>query len=144
VRILALLFVCSAAAATGVYWTRRWGLLKTYRGEQVYPMICRWADSTLPKNSIIAGEQMTGAMRYYANRTFARIDWIEPETFPDLRARTESRGYRWYALIIPSETDVLMKNLPGPWQKLAELQGFHLFRLDPVPVRGAMSPGPRR
>jgi len=131
VRILLLFLVCAAAAATGVYWTRRWHLLKTYRGEQVYPVVCRWANATLPKDSIIAGEQVTGAMRYYTDRTFARIDWIEPARFSFLRARTEARGYRWYALIIPSESDVLLRNLPGRWQETADFQGFRLFRLDP-------------
>jgi 4-amino-4-deoxy-L-arabinose transferase-like glycosyltransferase len=120
--------------ATGVYWIRRYQLLESARGEEVYPDACRSAAALVPPNSIIAAIQMTGAMRYYTGLTFARIDWIEPADFPSLRSRIRAAGYHWYALVGPFERDLLQKNLPGAWKEFARLRDQALLRFeDTVP-----------
>jgi hypothetical protein len=128
-RILALA-LSVIVLATGVYWIRRYQLLESARGEEIYPDACRWAAAVVPPNSLIAAMQMTGAMRYYTGSTFARIDWIEPAAFPGLRSRIRAAGYHWYALVGPAEKELLQKNLPGAWEEIARLRNQTLLRLD--------------
>ena len=128
-RILALA-LSGIVLATGVYWIRRYQLLESARGEQIYPDACRWAAAVVPPNTVIAAIQMTGAMKYYTDLTFARIDWIEPADFPSLRSRIQAAGYHWYALVNPAERELLQKNLPGVWKDVARLRDQTLLRLD--------------
>jgi len=116
--------------ATGIFWIRRFHLVDSARGEEIYPDTCRWAAAQVPPNSVIAAMQMTGAMRYYTGSTFARIDWIEPAAFPALRSRIEAAGYHWYALVGPAEKELLQKNLPGARKEIARLRDQTLLRLD--------------
>jgi hypothetical protein len=108
--------------ATGVSWIFRYRILESARGEEIYPDACRWAAAVVPPNSVIAAMQMTGAMKYYTDLTFARIDWIEPADFPSLRSRIQAAGYHWYALVGPAERELLQKNLPGAWKEVARLR----------------------
>jgi hypothetical protein len=128
-RILALA-LSVVVLSNGIAWIRRLPILDSARGEQIYPEACRWTASVVPPNSIIAAMQMTGAMKYYTDLTFARIDWIEPAEFPALRSRIEAAGYHWYALVGPADGDLLQKNLPGAWKEIARLRDQTLFRLD--------------
>lgn len=116
--------------ATGVYWIRRYQILESARGEQIYPDACRWAAALVPPDSAIAAMQMTGAMRYYTGSTFARIDWIEPSVFPALRSRIRAAGYHWYALVNPAEKELLRTNLPAPWKEIGRFRDQTLLRLD--------------
>jgi 4-amino-4-deoxy-L-arabinose transferase-like glycosyltransferase len=116
--------------ATGIFWIRRFQLVDSARGEEIYPDACRWAAALVPPDSVIAAIQMTGAMRYYTGSTFARIDWIEPAAFPALRKRVRAAGYHWYALVSPAEKELLGKNLPGAWKEVARLRDQTLLRLE--------------
>jgi hypothetical protein len=128
-KILALA-LSGIVLATGVYWIFRYSILESARGEEIYPDACRWAAAVVPPNTVIAAIQMTGAMRYYTDLTFARIDWIEPAVFPALRSRIRAAGYHWYALVNPAEKELLQKNLPGAWKEFARLRDQTLLRLD--------------
>lgn len=128
-RVLGLA-LCGIILAAGVYWIGRFGLLESARGEQIYPDACRWAAAAVPRNSVLAAMQMTGAMRYYTDLTFARLDWIEPKDFPSLRSRIRAAGYRWYALIAPGEAELLRTNLPGSWKQIAHFKNQALLRLE--------------
>jgi hypothetical protein len=128
-KILALALTVMVLA-TGTFWICRFHLVDSARGEEIYPDTCRWAAAQVPPKSVIAAMQMTGAMRYYTDLTFARIDWIEPAVFPSLRSRVEAAGYHWYALVSPAEKDLLQRNLPGSWKELARLRDQTLLRLD--------------
>jgi hypothetical protein len=122
--------VSAIVVATGVYWIRKYDVLKTNLGEQTYPDAVRWAAATVPPNSIIAAKQMTGAMKYYTNATFARLDWIEPTHLPALRSQVRAAGYHWYALVPRYEKELLQTTLPGFWNEIGRLRGVTLLRLE--------------
>lgn len=110
---------------------RRFFVLEDWRGEQVYPETCRFAEAELPGTAVVASMQMTGALRCYTSLTFARWDWIDPHSFPELRARVEERGGSWYALVAPFEREGLEKNLPGRWTQIGKQREYALLRLEP-------------
>ena len=58
-------------------------------------------------------------------------NWILPERFAELRASTERRGHRWYALIAPFEVEEVRKNLPGRWREIDRRGDVALWELLP-------------
>jgi hypothetical protein len=128
-RILAIAVV-GVVLATGVYWIRKYDVMSTNRGEQIYPEACRWAAARVPPNAIVAAMQMTGAMRYYTNLTFARLDWIDSDHRPVLRSQVRAAGDHWYALVTRYERELLQKGLPGSWKEIGHLRDVTLLRLE--------------
>jgi 4-amino-4-deoxy-L-arabinose transferase-like glycosyltransferase len=116
--------------ATGVFWIRRFQLVESARGAEIYPDACRWAEALVAPKSVVAAMQMTGAMRYYTNLTFARLDWIDPARRATLQARVRAAGYHWYALVRESDAELLGTNLPGPWKEIGRLGDVTLLRLE--------------
>jgi hypothetical protein len=99
---------------------------------------------------------MSGALHYYTDLTYAMWNWLDSERFALLRSSTESRGYRWYALLTPFEVPEVAKNLPGDWRAIDRTGDVVLWELPPAlpdrirPLRRASSrrrsgnPAPRR
>ena len=130
-RMLLAVALSTIIFATGIYWTRRYSLLKIARSEQIYPLTCRWAAAAVPQNSVIAAMQMTGALKYYTDSISARLDQIDASTFPILRSRVEWAGYRWYALVnAENDTLLLRANLPGSWKPIGRMKDQTLLRLE--------------
>ena len=84
---------------------------KIYKGERTYPEACAMA-RRLPPNAIILSMQMSGALHYYTDLTYAMWNWMDAERFAVLRVSTESRGFRWYALLADFEV-AEVKNTSG-------------------------------
>jgi hypothetical protein len=87
----------------------------------------------IPSNGIIASMQMSGALHYYTDLTYAMWNWLDSERFALLRSSTESRGYRWYALLAPFEVPEVAKNLPGDWRAIDRTGDVVLWELPPAP-----------
>jgi hypothetical protein len=104
---------------------------KFYRSERIYPRACEMARRRVPENGIVASMQMSGALHYYTPLTYAMHNWLLPERFAALRTETESRGYRWYALLSPFETEEVRKNLPGDWREIDRAGDIVLWELPP-------------
>jgi hypothetical protein len=104
-----------------------------YKSERIYPRACEMARRRVPQNAIVASMQMSGALHYYTPITYAMWNWLPPERFPELRASTESRGYRWYALLAPFEVPEVSKNLPGDWREIDRSGDVVLWELPPAP-----------
>jgi hypothetical protein len=127
----AVLFV--VALAFEVNFHRRERDYKFYKGERLYPDACEMARRRLPPRSIVLSMQMSGALHYYTEITYAMWNWLMPDRFGELRASTESRGYRWYALLAPFEAAEVRKNLPGDWREIDRVGDVALWELPPVP-----------
>lgn len=102
-----------------------------YKSERIYPRACEMARRRVPGNGIVASMQMSGALHYYTPLTYAMQNWLLPERFAALRTETESRGYRWYALLSPFETEEVRKNLPGDWREIDRAGDVVLWELPP-------------
>jgi dolichyl-phosphate-mannose-protein mannosyltransferase len=104
---------------------------KVYKGERVYPDACEMARRRLPDNAIVASMQMSGALHYYTDRTYVMWNMLDAARLAELRAKTESRGYRWYALLVPFEQVEVSKNLPGSWREIDRTGDAALWELAP-------------
>jgi hypothetical protein len=104
-----------------------------YKSERIYPSACAMARRRLPENAIVTSMQMSGALHYYTEITYAMWNWLLPDRFGELRASTESRGYRWYALLAPFEAEEVRKNLPGDWREIDRVGDVALWELPPAP-----------
>jgi hypothetical protein len=80
--------------------------------------------------SLIAAMQMSGALKYYADRPILRWDYVTPEKFADLRRHAADRGVALYALLWPFEVAEFETHLPGDWQPVARWRDVVLYRLD--------------
>jgi hypothetical protein len=100
-----------------------------YKSERIYPSACAMARRRLPENAIVASMQMSGALHYYTDSTYAMWNWLLPERFAELRAATEHLGHRWYALLAPFETSEVRKNLPGDWREIDRVADIVLWEL---------------
>ena len=58
---------------------KRYGLFKFGPREIVHYTSCRWADQTIPSNSLVVSMHMSGALRFYTERPIVRWDWVDPE-----------------------------------------------------------------
>jgi hypothetical protein len=76
--------------------------------------------------------QMSGALAFYTALT--PVNWYELDAakFADLRPRTEARGARWFALLMPYEVPLAAPKVPGNWTYLGERKSVSLWRLDPA------------
>ena len=104
---------------------------KIYKGEQVYPDASEMVRRRLPPNSILASMQLSGALHYYTPITYVMWNWLLPERFAELRASTERRGHRWYALLAPFEVEEIRRNLPGRWREIDRRGDVALWELLP-------------
>jgi hypothetical protein len=104
---------------------------KFYKGERIYPQACELAQRRVPANGIVVSMQMSGALHYYTDATYAMWNWLLPERFEQLRASTERRGFRWYGLLVPFETEHVRRNLPGEWREIDRVEDVVLWELAP-------------
>jgi 4-amino-4-deoxy-L-arabinose transferase-like glycosyltransferase len=111
---------------------------KIYKGERVYPVACEMARQRLPPHAVVVSMQMSGALHYYTDLTYAMWNMLDGARLAELRASTESRGYRWYALLAPFEQEEVRKNLPEKWREIDRRGDVALWELAPadaVPAR---------
>ena len=120
-----------AALVVEVSFVEKNAVHRFYKSERVYPRASEMARRRVPENGIVASMQMSGALHYYTPLTYAMQNWLLPERFGALRSETESRGYRWYALLSPFETEEVRKNLPGDWREIDRAGDVVLWELPP-------------
>ncbi len=104
---------------------------KIYKGERFYPEACEMARRRLPPKSIVVSMQMSGALHYYTDLTYAMWNMLDGGRLAELRSTTESRGYRWFALLAPFEQDEVKKNLPAAWREIDRWGDVALWELAP-------------
>jgi hypothetical protein len=114
--------------ASETYRVRDLGVLRFGEGEKVYAEASRWAETKIPPHSLMVSMEMSGALRYYTSLIPVRWDRIEPEQVPVLRERARTRGYQWFALLLPSENEELERRLPWGWTKVGTLRNATLWQ----------------
>ena len=79
---------------------------------------------------VVLSMAASGALENYTDLSYARWDWLTPEKLADLRARTQGRGVRWFALLYPFEWEQLSQHAPGRWRKIGQLREVGLWELE--------------
>lgn len=122
--------ILAGIVAVGVIHIARFQLLSMGRGERIYRDASRGAASLVPARSLIAAMQMSGALKYYAERPSLRWDHVSPERFAEIRRRAEERSVPLYALLWPFEVADFANHLPGEWEPVGRWRDVVLFRLE--------------
>jgi hypothetical protein len=74
-------------------------VLGTGYGEERYPEVARYIDSTLPADAAIITMQHSGSIRYYTGRVIVRWDGLNPEWLDRAVAFLRDRGVATYAVL---------------------------------------------
>ena len=134
-RISAAALLAVLALAVEIRYVAKEKVHKFYKGERFYPEACAMARRRLPENAIVLSMQMSGALHYYTDLTFAMWNWMDAQRFAVLRVSTESRGFHWYALLAPFEVAEVAKGLPGEWREIERVEDVSLLELLPSATR---------
>ncbi|MBS1811596.1 MAG: YfhO family protein [Acidobacteria bacterium] len=100
--------------------------------QYVHSRSCRWADEQLPERTLIVAMEMSGALKYYTNRSMLRYDFVRPDQWQTLTKRAAEKGYRWYALLMPHEIAEAQKQVTGKWAKVGDYGQISLWQIEPV------------
>ena len=89
----------------------------------------------LPPNAIVLSMQMSGALHYYTDLTYAMWNWMDEARFETLRVSTESRGFRWYALLADFEVPEVEKAHLGEWREIDRVRDVSLREIRTTATR---------
>ena len=129
-RIPAAALLVLLALTVEVRYVTKNRIHKFYKGERIHPEACAMARRRLPGNAIVLSMQMSGALHYYTDLPYAMWNWMDAHRFSVLRVSTESRGFRWYALLAPFEVAEARRNAPGNWRAIDRVGDVVLWELD--------------
>jgi hypothetical protein len=111
-------------------YIKRFELFNFGPREIIHNTSCRWADQTIPGNSLVAAMQMSGALKFYTERPVVRWDLLEPGRWATVKKHAAERGYQWYALLMDFEVEGAQKQMGGRWTKLKTIGPISLWRID--------------
>ncbi|HYE73147.1 MAG TPA: hypothetical protein VEF04_07450, partial [Blastocatellia bacterium] len=131
--VLSILSIALLAIVFGyaVQNIRREYVLNIGIDQYVHSRSCRWADGQMPDRSLVIAMEMSGALKYYSNRSVLRWDFVQPDQWQTLTARAAEKGYRWYALLMPHEIADAQKRVAGKWSKVGNYQQISLWQIEP-------------
>jgi 4-amino-4-deoxy-L-arabinose transferase-like glycosyltransferase len=111
-------------------YIKRFDLFNFGAGEIAHKTSCRWADQTIPSNSLLAAGHMSGAVDFYTQRPIVRYDFLDPVKWGTLKKRAAERGYQWYALLMPFEIEDAQNRMGGRWTELGMVGPISLWRIE--------------
>ena len=123
------------ALAVEIRYVTKEQVHKFYKGERVHPQACAMARRRLPPNAIVLSMQMSGALHYYTDLTYAMWNWMDEARFETLRVSTESRGFRWYALLADFEVPEVEKAHLGEWREIDRVRDVSLREIRTTATR---------
>jgi hypothetical protein len=128
VAVSLLLFLSVGWTAAASY---RLSFIDLRGGQKIYPDTAYWVRAGLPRNSLIACMQFSGAIYYHTNFTIVRWDCIDTKKVATFVKNADAQNRPIYAVLWPFEVDDALRRLGGDWTKIAEIgnQGISVFQL---------------
>ncbi|MBI1765516.1 MAG: YfhO family protein [Acidobacteria bacterium] len=93
---------------------------------------CRWADAQAPREALLVSMQMSGALRFYTNRSVFRWEQIRPGAWPAVYRQVLARGARFYALLMDYEAEQAQGQVLGHWTEVGHLSQYRLWQIEPL------------
>ncbi|MBX3278944.1 MAG: glycosyltransferase family 39 protein [Acidobacteria bacterium] len=131
-RLAVGLGLLSAALGFSVYHDSRFGVLDIGRDQAIHADSCRWADARLPARSLVVANEMSGALKFYTNRSILRWDMLQPRLWSAVRTRVVEKEYRVYALLMDHEVESAQQLVVGEWTEQGRMRNVGLWRIDPM------------
>ncbi len=131
VRSVVFTVVLIGSLATSVGWCRRYHVLGFPVEQQPHVQIPTWAKSHLPADAVVLCFHLSSGFYFYSDFPLIRSDQFTPETFQRFRDAVDKTHRPVYAFIFEFQRDeVFRDNIPGPWQKVADVADAGVWRLD--------------
>jgi hypothetical protein len=98
-RVPAAAIVCAVVIPFGINRARQEGVFNvaTYEGRHI--RAATEVAARTPDNAVVLSVQHSGSVRYYANRTTLRYDWIEDGALDGVLRDLAARGRRAYLVV---------------------------------------------
>jgi len=98
-RVPAVAVVCAVMIPFGVNVGRREGIFGVAAYEQRHVRAANEVASRTPPDAIVLAVQHSGSVRYYANRTTMRYDWLEEGALDTALRDLAAKGHRAYLVV---------------------------------------------
>ncbi len=129
-RWIVLAILLSVTLSHENRYIKRFELFDLGPREIAHKTSCRWADQTIPSNSLLVATQMSGALNFYTGRPIVRWDRLEPAQMATVKKRAAEKGYQWYALLMPFEIEDARNRIGGKWTELGMTGPISLWRIE--------------
>lgn len=147
-RVPAVAVVCAVMIPFGVNVGRREGIFGVAAYEQRHVRAANEVASRTPPDAIVLAVQHSGSVRYYANRTTMRYDWLDDGSLDAALRDLAARGRRAYLVVDDWEEKEFRDRFSGAnragrldWAPIARVPGspeVHVFDMQggaPAPVQ---------
>jgi hypothetical protein len=98
-RVPAAAVVCAGMIPFGVNLARREGVFNVATFEQRYVRAAHEVASRTPAEAVVLSVQHSGSVRYYANRTTLRYDWLKEDALDGALRDLAAKGRRAYLVV---------------------------------------------
>jgi hypothetical protein len=116
-------------------WCWHFQVHKTELGERCYRDAGAWVQTSLPANSLIAANQISGALFYYSDKPFIAWDRFTPQSYAALNDYLVKHQLALYAGLFDYEEDEALKvRMPGIWIAVAHFRQVTIWRRSGVPA----------
>jgi Bacterial membrane protein YfhO len=117
---------------TSVSQVHRYSLYDAGLGVEDHKKAALWADTLIPRTSLVVSGYHSGAVLYYMNRSALGYDHMTPERWSVVKDRIKEKGYQLYALLMHDEANTARPRIPGKWTQMGAFNGHTtLWRIDP-------------
>jgi hypothetical protein len=130
-RILRLplaMLVLLVAAGWMLAWDRKCRVTSTEIDERPYPLVSQWVNDHLPPEAVLVAYQVSGALYYYTKQSVLNPNSVSPEGNARLDPWLRANRRVLYAALYPHEENVVRQQLPGRWERVAELRHATIWR----------------
>jgi hypothetical protein len=124
------LLLIAGVVLTGVHWSDKQGASILDRDEQHYRNAVNALEPLIPERAVVVAMQMSGALRFYGERTALRYDLLNADRFQILRAHASIAGYPAYAVIFDHELKDAMEKTGARWTPVAMHRAVTLYKLE--------------
>ena len=114
-----------------ISWCRRNHVLFFPLEQRPHVEIPIWAKAHLPKDAVVMCFHLSSGFYFYSDFTIVRSDQFTPETFHRFHAAVTKTHRPVFAFIFDFQREEAFRdNIPGPWQKVADVDDAGVWRLD--------------
>jgi hypothetical protein len=114
------------------YWIAKLRILHVREAQDSFAAAPAWAAAHLPRESIIACMELSGALYFYSDFPVLRWDQIPLADFKKYVASLRKTGRPLYAMVYPWEEEAMAQRgemAVGSWEKIGEVDSVRILKL---------------
>ena len=107
-------------AGFGSWHIRNFSLFDTGIVQQAHRTSARETNRLAPANAVIISMEMSGTLKFYADRTCLRWDLTPADKMKEIAHLAKQQRRPIYALLMTHEIEPTQQKLPGDWIKITD------------------------